>query len=92
GQTAELAYQQRDSIAPNCSLTVHEIAITSIATGETIVLNEHSAPSTAQEVFGIITGQIRGDVLAGMFHTDCNKHRAGKAVSLANREGGLVLQ
>lgn len=92
GQTAQLAIKPKDSAVSNCSFTIREIEITSIATGETIVLNSSSTPSTAQEVYSYITGQKKGDVLAGMFTADCNNQRKKQSLTLASRDGGLVLQ
>lgn len=92
GQTAKLDYRDQDSIARNCSLTVKEIAITSIATGETIVLNAHSSPSTAQEVFSYMTGQKKGDILAGVFSADCNHSKNKHRVTIGNSNGTLLLQ
>ncbi len=91
-QSGQLHYRAHDSIAKNCSLTVKEIEITSIATGETILLNETSSPSTAQDVFSYITGKKKGDVLAGMFTSDCNHQRKKRGVRLNNKYGDLVIQ
>lgn len=92
GQTAQLTIKPRDSAVAHCSFTVREIEITSIATGETIVLNESSTPTTAQEVYSYITGQKKGDVLAGMFTADCNNQRKKQRLTLARKDGSLVLQ
>jgi len=90
-QSGQLHYRAHDSIARNCSLTVKEIEITSIATGETILLNETS-PTTAQYVFNYITGKKKGDVLAGMFTSDCNHKRKKHGVRINNKYGDLIIQ
>ena len=91
-QSGQLRYKAHDKIAKNCSLTVNEIEITSIATGETILLNTNSTPSTAQEVFNYITGKKKGDVLAGMFSSDCDHQEQKHGVRLNNRHGDLIIE
>ena len=90
-QSGQLHYRAHDSIAKTCSLTVKEIEITSIATGETILLNENSS-TTAQDVFNYITGKKKGDVLAGMFTSDCNHQKKKHGVRLNNKYGDLIIQ
>jgi len=91
-QSGQLRYRAHDKIAKNCSLTVNEIEITSIATGETILLNTNSSPSTAQEVFNYITGKKKGDVLAGMFSSDCDQQDKKRGLRLNNRHGDLIIE
>ncbi len=91
-QSALLSYKAHDKIAKNCSLTVNEIEITSIATGETILLNASSSPSTAQDVFNYITGKKKGDILAGMFNSDCNHQTQKHGLRLDNSYGNLIIQ
>ncbi len=91
-QSGQLRYKAHDKIAKNCSLTINEIEIRSIATGETILLNTNSTPSTAQEVFSYITGQKKGDILAGMFHSDCNHKTRQHGIRLTNSFGDLIIQ
>ncbi len=91
-QSGQLRYKAHDKIAKNCSLTVNEIEITSIATGETILLNTNSSPSTAQDVFNYITGKKKGDVLAGMFSSDCDHQEKKHGVRLNNRHGDLIIE
>ena len=91
-QSALLSYKAHDKIAKNCSLTVNEIEITSIATGETILLNASSSPSTAQDVFNYITGQKKGDILAGMFNSDCDHQTQKHGLRLNNSYGNLIIQ
>jgi hypothetical protein len=91
-QSGRLTYKAHDKIAKNCSLTVNEIKITSIATGETILLNASSTPSTAQDVFNYITGKEKGDILAGMFNSDCNHQTKKHDLRLNNSYGDLIIQ
>ncbi len=91
-QSGKLSYKAHDKVAKDCSLTVNEIEIKSITTGETIVLNAHSTPATAQEVFSYITGQKKGDVLAGVFRTDCDNHPNSSGIRIDNKFGDIILQ
>ncbi len=91
-QSGQLTYKAHDKIAKNCSLTINEIEITSIATGETILLNASSTPSTAQDVFSYITGQKKGDIIAGMFNSDCNHKTKKHGLRLNNSYGDLIIQ
>ena len=91
-QSQRLGYKAHDKIAKNCSLTVNEIEITNIATGETILLNASSSPSTAQDVFSYISGQKKGDILAGMFNSDCNHKPKKQNLRLNNSYGDLIIQ
>ena len=91
-QSGKLTYKEHDKIAKNCSLTVNEIEIRSIATGEVILLNANSTPSTAQEVFSYITGQKKGDVFAGVFNSDCNDKTKKHGLRLYNSYGNIIIQ
>ncbi len=71
-QARQLHYKAPNSAGVNCKVTVDEITIRRVSTGETIVLNAHSKPSTAQEVFNCITGHDKCDLLAGSIKIDNN--------------------
>lgn len=90
-QSVELHYKDDGNIEKNCSVVVKAIEFKSIATGETILLNSSSAV-TAQEVFSYMTGQKKGDVLAGVFSLDCNNKTRKHRLKLDNSYGNLVLQ
>jgi hypothetical protein len=92
GQSALLKYKANDSIPRNCTLTIEEIEIKSISTGEAITLDAHSSPSTAGEVFSYISGEKRGDVLAGIFNLDCNHRSKKHNLKLDNRAGNIIMQ
>ncbi len=81
-----------DKVAKNCSLTINELEIKSVATGETILLNTNTNPAMAKEVFSYITGQKKGDVLAGMFNSDCDQKSKIHGIRLNNKYGGLIIQ
>jgi hypothetical protein len=91
-QSGQIPYKALTKVASNCAATVDEIHIKRLNTGETIVLNADSKPSTAQELFNYLTGQKKGDILAGIFHTDCNNHNNEQQLTLDNNAGSLILQ
>ena len=91
-QSGQLNYKENKTLARNCSLTIKEIEIKSIATGEIILLNSSSSPSTAQDVFSYITREKKGDILAGMFNYDCDKKTRKHSLRLNNRDGGLSIE
>jgi hypothetical protein len=91
GQSAQLTYKASENIASNCSLTVKEIEIRSVATGE-IILLDASSPITAQEVFGYLSGEKQGDIYAGIFNSDCNNRGRKHNVRLGNKEGNITIQ
>ncbi|GAA4461220.1 hypothetical protein GCM10023093_05510 [Nemorincola caseinilytica] len=76
----------------NCNVTVSEISLERVATGEMIVLNDHSSPSTAQDLFNCLTGDTKCSLLAGIFKTDCdNKHRPG-SLKVESDAGNVILE
>lgn len=91
-ESARLNYKDHDDIGKNCSLTIREIEIKSVATGETILLNSSSKPSTAQEVFSYMTLEKRGDILAGAFNADCNNRIRHHNLRIDNRYDSLIIQ
>lgn len=90
-QSVELHYKDDGNIEKNCSVVVKAIEFKSIATGETILLNSSSAV-TAEEVFSYMTGQKKGDVLAGVFALDCNNKNRKHSLKLDNSYGNIILQ
>ncbi len=91
-QTAELKFNENPPIAANCSLSVKEIEIRSLATGEVILLTSASSPSTVEEVYSYLTGEKKGAVLAGAFDHDCNKRKNRQDLRLSNTDGHLVIK
>jgi hypothetical protein len=89
-ESGQLRYKAFDAITRNCKATVDEIRIKRVSTGETLVLNAESKPTTAQEFFSYITGQKKGGVIAGMFHTDCNNNQDDCGLTFDN--SNLTLQ
>ncbi len=91
-RSGQLHYKAFDQITKNCDTDVEEIRIKRVSTGETIVLNAHSKPATAQDFFSYITGDKKGDILAGMFHRDCNNHSDDCGLVFNNDYGSIILQ
>jgi hypothetical protein len=88
-ESGQLRYKAMDRITRNCEATIQEIRIRQVNTGETIVLNDDSK-TTAQDFFKYITGQKKGDILAGMFHTNCNNEADDCGLSIDNH-GQLIM-
>jgi hypothetical protein len=91
-ESGQLRYKAFDKMDKNCKLTIQQITIKRISTGETIVLTANSKPSTAEDLFNYITGQKKGDITAGIFHSDCSNRINDGGITLDNRFGDLRLQ
>jgi len=91
-QSAKLDYEKKGNVTRNCSLTIDEIEIKSVVTGETILLNETSAPYTAHDVFSYINGEKKGDILAGVFLRDCDLQDKQKGLRLDNSFGDIIIR
>lgn len=76
----------------NCRMSVSEISIERIATGEMIVLNEKTRPATAQELFNCITSDADCSLMAGMFTTDCDKKKKPGNLRIQKDAGSLILE
>ncbi len=76
----------------NCRMSVSEISIERIATGEMIVLNEQTRPATAQELFNCITSDTDCSLMAGMFTTDCDKKKKPGNLRIQKDAGSLILE
>ena len=92
-EAGQLSLKINGAPAQNCRQAIQEIRITRLNTGESIVLNSQSSPSTAQELYNYITGQKKGDILAGVFHTDCDNEESDHKLRFDNNNyGHLILQ
>jgi hypothetical protein len=91
-EARQLRYKAPVAKHKDCSVTVDEIRIKRVSTGETIVLNAESKPSTAQELFSCITGQTKCNILAGIFDEDCNNDHKPQSLTISNNGGNLVLE
>ncbi len=89
-ESGTLFYKDGERVAKqNCNMEVAEIRIKRISTGETIVLNENSHLS-AQDAFEYITGQRKGEIVAGSFKEDCNSVAANYNLRISNQHGNLL--
>jgi len=91
-QSGQLCYKDTNKTDRNCALTVDQITIKKISTGETILLTADSKPSTAWQVFNYITGKEKGDILAGNFQDDCGEQPNEHGLRIDNLFGDLRLQ
>lgn len=83
-QAGQIKYRVAGKQMPGCRAVVDQIIIKKVSTGETIVLNENSKPMSAKELFSYMTGEKKGDVLAGEFNSDC--------LAFNSTSGDFVLQ
>ncbi|MBX2905620.1 MAG: hypothetical protein KF744_06245 [Taibaiella sp.] len=91
-QARQLHYRSPEAVGGQCRVTVDEIRIRRVTTGETIVLNAHSQPSTAQELFNCITGKEKCNLLAGIFESDCNDQQRSHGLKIDNSMGSLIME
>jgi hypothetical protein len=90
--TAQINYEDHETVASNCSVTVKEIEIKSIATGDVILLDANSTPATVQDAFRIMTREREGKILAGAFDHDCRTREKKLNLALDNRRGRITLE
>ncbi|MBX2905667.1 MAG: hypothetical protein KF744_06480 [Taibaiella sp.] len=90
--TAQITYEDHQTVAAECSVAVKEIEIKSIATGDVILLNANSTPATVQEAFRIMTRESEGKILAGAFDHDCRKRERKLSLELDNSRGRITLE
>jgi hypothetical protein len=89
-QSGQLCYKAfDDDFYRNCAMTVEEVRIKRVTTGETIVLTAHSSPLTAQEFIYYVTGEKEGDVIAGVFQEDCNSNYNEHGLRMDNSFGAI---
>ncbi len=90
-ESGQLRYKTYDKTLANCTLTIEEIRITRLSTGETITLND-STPVRASDLFNYMTGKKKGGIVAGIFHTDCNNDSHSHDLVFDNKLGDLLLK
>lgn len=89
-QAGQLKYKINNT--HDCNASIDEIRITRVNTGESIVLNSESKPSTAQDLFDYITGEKEGDLLTGIFDTDCNKTTGTQNLTIDKGYGNFIIK
>ena len=90
--SAQITYENHETVASDCSVAVKEIEIKSIATGDVILLNASSTPTTVQEAFRIMTREREGKILAGAFDHDCRKREKKLSLELDNSRGRITIE
>lgn len=91
-QSGQLQYQVPEPPATGCKVSVDEIRITRVETGETIVINSDTGTTSAEEVLKCLTGEADCNVLAGIFENDCNDHPQQKKLKIDSREGDVIIR
>ena len=91
-QAKQLHYKTPEGVGTQCKVTVDEIRIRRINTGETIVLNAQSKPATAQDLFNCITGDDKCQLLAGIFETDCSNQHKEHSLKVDKDYGNLIME
>jgi len=76
----------------DCSVTIDEIRIKRVNTGETIVLTGDSEPSTARELFDCLTGNADCNLLAGVFNNNCDNEHGPLELKIEKEGGSLILE
>lgn len=90
-QARQLRFNNPQAAGKNCSVSVSEITIERVATGEMIVLNDNS-PSTAQQLFSCLTGNMECNMLAGIFKSDCDNHQRPDKLNIEKNAGSIILE
>lgn len=75
-----------------CTVTVDEIRIKKVATGETIVINSETQPASAEEMLQCFTGEKKCDMMAGFFDTDCNDNNSPRKITIDSHYGDVIIQ
>lgn len=75
-----------------CTVTVDEIRIKKVATGETIVINSESQTGSAEEMLQCFTGEKKCDMMAGFFDTDCNNNNSPRKITIDSHYGDVTIQ
>lgn len=91
-QARQVHFKAPEVAGPNCQVTVDEIRIKRVSTGETIVLTSESTPSTAQDLFNCLMGKDKCELMAGVFNNDCNNQERPHSLRIENNYGNLTFQ
>lgn len=90
-QAGQLRYKDPE-VRTGCVVTVDEIRITRINTGETIIINSASQPASANDVMRCLTGEASCNMLAGMFETNCDNEPQQGKLKIDSKGGDVILQ
>lgn len=89
-QAGQLKYKEPESMGYGCKVSVDEIRIKKVSSGETIILN--SKTGAAEEMLQCFTGAKKCDMTAGFFNTDCNNTITPSLLTVDNHHGDVILQ
>lgn len=91
-QSGRLQLKGAAEIEKDCHLTVDEIRITRVNTGETIILNSASHPASADDVLACLTGKTDCSMMAGIFERDCNNNDLEGKLKIDARGGDVIIR
>ena len=90
-QSGQINYKMAGSADKGCRVTIDEIRIKKVSTGETIVINSGTNPASADELFRCFTGEKKCNMLAGIFKTDCNNDNYPREVTIGSQYGDIII-
>lgn len=90
-ESGHLVYQPK-KIDDGCNVSVDQIKITKVNTGETITVTSDSGPADAEELLRCFTGESHCSILAGIFEKDCDNVLQPHAINVVNRQDAVIIQ
>lgn len=91
-QSGQLKYTPPEPDGKGCMVTVDELRITRVSTGESIVINADSGRVTPEEVLRCLTGEASCNMLAGMFEKDCSNELLQGKLKIDSRDGDVIIR
>lgn len=91
-QSGQLQYKIQGNPTNDCNVTVDEIRIKKVNTGEIIVINATSQPATAEEFLNCLSGEVPCDLLAGLFKTSCSADSTQRKVAIDSHYGDVIIK
>jgi hypothetical protein len=91
-QSGQLKYTPPEPDGKGCMVTVDELRITRVSTGESIVISADSGRVTPEEVLRCLTGEASCNMLAGMFEKDCSNELLQGKLKIDSRDGDVIIR
>ncbi len=91
-QSGRLKYTPPEPDGKGCMVTVDELRITRVSTGESIVISADSGRVTPEEVLRCLTGEASCNMLAGMFEKDCSNELLQGKLKIDSRDGDVIIR
>ncbi len=91
-QSGQLKYTPPEPDGKGCTVTVDELRITRVSTGESIVISSDTGRVTPEEVLRCLTGQASCNMLAGMFEKDCSNELLQGKLKIDSRDGDVIIR